>query len=117
MGCDHGRGENLIFFVVGGLIGAVAALLYAPKSGKETREDIRRIANKGAERFMTEKDAIEKRLSDLMHEISSRTDELVRGGVQLADDKKREILAAIQAAKKAYDEERRRLESERESGI
>lgn len=117
MGCDHGRGENLIFFVVGGLIGAGAALLYAPKSGKETREDIRRIANKGAERFMTEKDAIEKRLSDLMHEISSRTEELVRGGVQLADDKKREILAAIQAAKKAYDEERRRLEAERESGV
>ncbi len=113
--CDHGKGESLVFLMVGGLIGAGIALLYAPKAGKETRDDIRRIASKGAEKFMTEKDAIQKRLSELMHEISSRTEELVRGGVQLAEDKKREILAAIQAAKKAYDEETRKLEAERES--
>lgn len=115
MSCDHGRGENLVFLLVGGLIGAGVALLYAPKSGKETRDDIRRITNKGAEKFMAEKEAVQRRLSDLMHEISSRTEELVRGGVQLAEDKKREILAAIQAAKKAYDEERRKLEAERSS--
>ena len=29
-------------FLFGGTIGAIIALLYAPKSGKETREDIRR---------------------------------------------------------------------------
>lgn len=115
MACDHGRGDNLIFLLVGGLIGAGIALLYAPKAGKETREDIRRLTTRGAERVMAEKEVIEERISELMHQISSKTEELVRGGVQLADDKKREILAAIQAAKRAYDEERRRLEEEREA--
>ena len=113
MACDHGRGENLAFFLVGGLIGAGIALLYAPKAGRETREDIRNLASRGAERVMAGKEAIEERLSGLMHQISNKTEELVRGGTQLAEDKKREILAAIQAAKKAYDEERRKLDEER----
>jgi hypothetical protein len=40
-------------FLIGGLIGASVALLYAPKSGRETREDIskaaRRIKNKSVD--------------------------------------------------------------------
>jgi len=40
-------------FLLGGLIGASVALLYAPKSGRETREDIsktaRRIKNKSVD--------------------------------------------------------------------
>ena len=113
MACEHGRGENLIFLLVGGLIGAGIALLYAPKSGRETREDIRKLAAKGAEMMHEEKEAIKVRLSGLMNQIGNKTEELIRGGVHLADDKKHEILAAIQAAKKAYDEERRKLEEER----
>lgn len=113
MACDHGRGENLVFLLVGGLIGAGIALLYAPKAGRETREDIRRLASRGAEAMMAEKEAIQQRLSSLIHQISNKTEELVHGGAQMAEDKKREILAAIQAAKRAYDEERRKLEEER----
>ena len=116
MACEHGRGETLAFFLIGGLIGAGIALLYAPKAGRETREDIKRLATHGAERFTEGKGAIEEKLSGLMHQISSKTEELIRGGTQLAEDKKREILAAIQAAKKAYDEERRKLEEERSAG-
>ena len=33
-------GDFLKGFLLGGLIGSVIALLYAPKSGKETREEI-----------------------------------------------------------------------------
>lgn len=116
MACEHGRGENLVFLLVGGLIGAGIALLYAPKAGRETREDIKKFAAHGAERFKAGKEVIEEKLSDLMHQISSKSEELIRGGSQLAEDKKREILAAIQAAKKAYDEERRKLEEERSAG-
>ncbi len=115
MACDHGRGENLVFLLVGGIIGAGIALLYAPKAGRETREDIKRLAARGAERFNESKDLIEAKMSHLMHQISTKTEELIHGGTQLAEDKKREILAAIQAAKKAYDDERKKLEEERKA--
>lgn len=115
MACNHGRGDSLLCFLVGGLVGAGIALLYAPKAGRETREDIRQLATKGKERVKEEREAIQQRISDLLSQISSKTEELVRGGMQLADDKKREILAAIQAAKRAYEEERQKLEEEREA--
>lgn len=34
------KGAILTAFVLGGIVGAVAGLLLAPKSGKETREDL-----------------------------------------------------------------------------
>ena len=43
----NGRGKGLIaggLIVAGGLIGATLGILYAPKSGKETREGIRHSA-------------------------------------------------------------------------
>jgi gas vesicle protein len=37
-------GSILVPFLVGGLVGAIAALLLAPKSGKELRKDIKDFA-------------------------------------------------------------------------
>ena len=44
-------------FLVGGLIGAIMALLYAPKSGKETREDISKKTEEFAQRAKEEYEA------------------------------------------------------------
>ena len=35
---DKNRGRGLLAFLLGGAVGAVVGLLYAPRSGKETRE-------------------------------------------------------------------------------
>jgi len=43
----RGLGGKLIFFMLGGGIGAAIALLFAPKSGKELRQDIADTAAKG----------------------------------------------------------------------
>jgi len=34
----EGSSNNLLYFLLGGLAGATVALLYAPRSGRETRE-------------------------------------------------------------------------------
>jgi gas vesicle protein len=41
------NGSNILWFVAGGAIGAGIALLYAPKSGRETRRLISRKAERG----------------------------------------------------------------------
>lgn len=41
--------NSLVYLVAGGAIGAGLALLFAPKSGKETREDISNATAKGIE--------------------------------------------------------------------
>jgi gas vesicle protein len=43
----------LISFAVGGLVGAGAALLLAPKSGKELRKDIKNLAGEARDKVVT----------------------------------------------------------------
>src|SRR4029079_13970093 len=54
MGNDRDSGENistkLTFFLVGAGIGAVLALLFAPKSGEELRNDIADATRKGLDK-------------------------------------------------------------------
>ncbi|MDR2772780.1 MAG: YtxH domain-containing protein [Elusimicrobiota bacterium] len=37
------KNNTLLAFLIGGVIGAAIGILYAPKTGKETREDLKRI--------------------------------------------------------------------------
>lgn len=45
-----GIGTKLMFFILGGGIGAAVALLFAPKPGRELRRDHRRYSRKGLQR-------------------------------------------------------------------
>lgn len=46
-GFSKGLGQKLMFFMLGGGIGAAIALLFAPKPGRELRQDIADAAVKG----------------------------------------------------------------------
>jgi gas vesicle protein len=46
-GFSTGLGQKLMFFMIGGGIGAAIALLFAPKPGRELRQDIADAAVKG----------------------------------------------------------------------
>ncbi|MEO8041983.1 MAG: YtxH domain-containing protein [Acidobacteriota bacterium] len=46
-------GEKLMFFLIGGGIGAALALLFAPKSGRELRSDIADMAETGYEETLS----------------------------------------------------------------
>ena len=39
------------FFLIGAFVGAATALLYAPKTGAQTRRDIRKYSKRAAERL------------------------------------------------------------------
>jgi gas vesicle protein len=64
-----------IGFLVGGIAGAVTALLYAPKSGKELRGDIKR-----------KTDEIKDGVTGYIHSTGSRTTEMVNRGKNRSDE-------------------------------
>ena len=82
---ESGRvGGYLAAFAIGALIGTGAALLYAPRSGKETRE---LIAKKGR--------ALKGQATDVLEDAKD-----------FIEGKKAELAAAIDAGKDAMREER-----------
>ena len=92
------RGEGdvsgkIAFFLLGGMFGAVAALLFAPKSGRELRADI-------ADATRTGVDQAREKAGELA--TQAREAALRRG---------ESIQAAIDAGKRAYAEEKRRTEA------
>ena len=108
---------------IGGFIGVVLGILYAPKSGKETREDIARttedLLSKGKEEYekavARSKSAYEeavKRLKGLeiaakekVEEIQSKASEAAHKGADTIADSKNRLKKAIDAGVEAYREE------------
>jgi gas vesicle protein len=108
---------------IGGFIGVVLGILYAPKSGKETREDIARttedLLSKGREEYEKaverSKSAYEeavKRLKGLeisakekVEEIETKASEFAHRGADAIADSKNKLKKAIDAGVEAYREE------------
>jgi len=107
--------RSLLMFLAGGVVGAVLAVLYAPDTGENTRKRIREGADKAWQRGRQFEEDMAGRVRDLVDEIRAKSSSLLEDGKTLAADKKRELLAAIDAGKKALEDEKKRIEAERSS--
>ncbi len=100
-----GTGKVLMFFLLGGLVGAAAALLYAPASGRDTRKRIRDLA-----------DDVRNRVSDYTDDVKERISSGIEKGKHNIAGKKTMIKSAIEAGKEAYSKEKERFEHGNEEG-
>ncbi|MDH3493867.1 MAG: YtxH domain-containing protein [Acidobacteriota bacterium] len=127
MSYEHDREEanastKLTYLLIGGGIGAVLALLFAPKSGQELREDIAEATKKGIEKSKETahhlQEAAEEyyevtreRASELYETAQDKASELGQKAKSAAAQKSNPISAAIDAGKQAYMDEKRKNES------
>ncbi|HJY85228.1 MAG TPA: YtxH domain-containing protein [Candidatus Acidoferrales bacterium] len=88
-------GAKISYFLVGVGIGAIVGILFAPKSGEETREYLSQKADEGKE--YAQKKA---------RELRERADDLVERGKQVAARQKDQIAAAVDAGRDAYQREK-----------
>jgi len=105
---DSGGG-HLGSFVMGALVGAGLAFLFAPQSGAETQEEIKERARKlreGAESRMRDaQKQLEERLDDARHGVQTRISEVkdaVDAGRQAAVEARSELEGRLQRSKAAY---------------
>jgi gas vesicle protein len=77
-------------FLGGTITGAIAGILFAPKSGAETRREIRDYADK------TEEEIIER-----AKEARAALDETIERGKQYVEEKKADAEAAVKAGREA----------------
>ena len=127
MGRDYERDETsaatkLTYLIVGGGIGAILALLFAPKSGAELREDIADATRKGIEKSketaaqLQEKageyyEVSREKASELYQTASEKASDLTEKAKTAAANTANPFSAAIEAGKDAYTAEKRKNES------
>ncbi|KQC10848.1 MAG: hypothetical protein APR62_11120 [Smithella sp. SDB] len=116
-------GELLKGLFIGGLIGVVLGILFAPKSGKETREDIIRKTDEfldqakegyenALEKGKTIYETTVQRLKDLemsakekMEEVEGQINEFAQQGAEIVEDNKTRLKKAIDAGLETYKKE------------
>ncbi len=113
---------KLTYLLVGGGIGAILALLFAPKSGEELREDIADATRKGIEKSKVAATQIQEKAGEyyevskekaeeFYHTASEKAGELSEKAKSVAASTANPFTAAIDAGKDAYTAEKRRNEA------
>lgn len=88
-------GDRALFFILGGLVGATAALLFAPRSGEETREMIASKVKEGRDALTTKIKSAKEKIVETSAKLEST-----------ASRSKEALAAAIEAGKQAYRDEK-----------
>jgi gas vesicle protein len=115
-------------FLAGGVVGAVLALLYAPKSGKELRSDIK-VKTDGymdeADKYIEEakdraKELInegKKKSEKLISDAKVKSDELLKDAEKIFSDAKSKSTWAVNTGKQTLETEGTRLKDAVKAGV
>ncbi len=133
MGNDNDNiSTRLTYLLIGGGIGAVIALLFAPKSGQELRGDLADATRKGIDKSREAAQQVGERAGEYYESTRERAGELYNQAATRASEvytqasekvgevaqtarataarQTSTVAAAIDAGKKAYQEEKRKTE-------
>ena len=105
-------GDKFIFFLVGSFVGASIALLFAPKSGDDTREFLGQKYKEGTESLAQKTQEGQELITEKSKEAAEKVTEKLDQGRNTLLRQKEQLTAAIEAGKEAYQEEKRKLEKE-----
>ena len=96
-------------FFIGGLLGAGAALLFAPQSGKRTRSDISRFTRNTAYKAKdTLEDATES-VQELVDNISDKLSDLASSRKEITEGAKKKIVNTLDNMHKAIEKQKARF--------
>ncbi len=106
---ERDGGGGVGSFVLGALVGAGLALLFAPKTGAETQEELKEQARKlrvvAEERVREAQRQLEERLEDAREGVHARYDEVreaINTGRSAASEAREELQDKLQRSKTAY---------------
>lgn len=90
---DRDNSNNFLWFLAGLGFGALMGVLYAPRSGRETREALKNTAQEGSEYLRTRG-----------REVREVAGQWVERGKEVVGQQKEQISRAIDASRQAYRE-------------
>jgi gas vesicle protein len=99
-------GDSLVYFLIGAGVGAITALLFAPKAGNELRLEIADATRKGLDYARDTGHEIGERALDLTTRGKEAVNDLTERGKDLINQQKAQVAAAVEAGKHSYREAR-----------
>jgi len=110
---EESKSYGLAWFLAGLGVGALVGVLYAPKSGRETREDIASGAREGAEYLRQRShqaaenvgafvDKSKEQVGEYVDRGRAQWEEFVERGKNLVADQTSRVSAAVDAGRQAY---------------
>ncbi len=91
----YSSGSVLLSFLLGGVVGAGLALLFAPQSGRETRQKIKDLT-----------DDVKDKTTEYVRQAKEKAASIVDDGKGYYDEKKSILKSAVEAGKEAYEKEK-----------
>jgi gas vesicle protein len=85
----------VLSFFAGSLVGAGVALLVAPKSGKETRQQLKELAEE-----------VKVKAEGYIGQMKDQVSSVVEKGKDLLEEQKSILASAVEAGKQAYEKEK-----------
>ena len=106
---EKGNNAGMGAFVIGALLGAGAALLLAPKSGKETQDELKEQVRKwkgvAEERMKDAQEVVEEHIDQARAGVSSKMEDVrgaVEAGRQAAVEAREDLEHKLEKSKSAY---------------
>jgi gas vesicle protein len=107
------KAQQLGWFLAGLGVGALVGILYAPKSGRETREDLKNGAREGTEYLRARSQQVAEKVGVLVDKSKEQAgefvdrgraqwEEFVERGKNLVTDQTTRVSAAVDAGREAY---------------
>lgn len=109
---ENNGASKLAFFLVGFGFGAVIALLFAPKSGRELREDIAETTRRGIDKASEAYQATRERARELAVAGRDKATGLLEEAKESVIEQRDRLSAAVEAGRQAYREEKRKVAEE-----
>ena len=103
---DNNSGDKFLYFLAGAGIGAAFALLFAPKSGRETRELLARTATDSKDFLSTKVNEGRQIVEERGRKIGDDFTSFVDKSKEAVQRQKEQLTAAFEAGKAAYREEK-----------
>jgi len=98
------------FLLVGAMMGAAVALLYAPQSGDRTKKDIRKFTRKTVNRLDDLQEDIRDKVADWVDDMAEAVKDGVVRGKKLGAESYEQVLQGFDNAKQCVEDGRSRFE-------
>jgi gas vesicle protein len=97
--------------IAGALLGAGAALLFAPQSGRKTRRDIRQFAEKVGNKAEAARLELQHSIDNIIGDIEEKLQEGLARGMDWTDSKIVDLRQALEATRKSIKGEIEKIQS------